>query len=112
MAKEMKEFKITCQGCGNIRFVPYFDFTAQTTAQKSKGFCADILTSLGLGMACLPLGCCTGLASVDGLNARNRTPEQQREKYFELSKVDSCSKCGSLVKKVEVITHNLDEVGK
>lgn len=110
MAKEMKEFKITCQGCETVRFVPYFEFTTKTSSEKTKGLFADILTSLGLGVACLPLGCCTGLASLDGVQARNRTPEQQRDKYFELQKVDVCKKCGSLAKKVEVITHNLDEI--
>ncbi|MFK7048476.1 hypothetical protein FLACOL_01580 [Flavobacterium columnare] len=106
----MKEFKITCQGCNNIRFVPYFEFTEHTSSQKKKGFLTDLFTSIGLGVVCLPLGCCSSLASVDGVNARNRTPEEKREKYFELQKVDVCNKCGSLAKKVEIITHNLDEI--
>lgn len=108
----MKEFKITCHGCGNIRFVPYFEFEKQSSTKKSKGFIADMITSLGLGMACMPIGCCSGLASIDGLNARKRTPEEQREKYFQLSKVDKCNNCGSLASKIDVITHDIDEVGR
>lgn len=110
MAKILKEFKITCQGCQTIRCIPFFEFKESTSSDKSKGFFTDILTSLGLGVACLPLGCCTALGTVDGLKARSRTPEQQREKYFELQKVNVCKKCGSIAKKVEVVTHNIDEL--
>lgn len=108
--KIMQEYKITCQGCNTVRFVPYFEFKQKTSKEKSKGFMADILTNIGISAACLPLGCCTSIASMDGMAARNRTPEEQREKYFELQKVDVCKKCGSLAKKVEVITHNIDEI--
>lgn len=39
MAKAMKEFKITCQGCGNVRFFSYFNFKNQTTTQKYRVLC-------------------------------------------------------------------------
>lgn len=113
MKAEMKEFKVTCQGCGNVRFVPYVDFikAKQEDSGKGKTFLGNILFSLGLGTVCLPLGCCSGLLSVGDVTAKNKTPEQQQEKYFQIYKVNRCNKCGSFHKKVEVINHNLDEIG-
>lgn len=108
MEKVIKEFKVTCKACGNIRFVPYFDFTQQSTPQKAKGCCGDLFTSIGLSLACLPLGCCSTAASLDGIAARNRTPEQQREVYFDLQKVSVCNRCNSIAKEVEVITHKIN----
>lgn len=108
--KILQEYKITCQGCNAVRHVPYYEFKQKTSEEKSKGFMADVLTNIGISVACLPLGCCTSLASMDGVAARNRTPEEQREKYFELQKVAVCGKCGSMAKKVEVITHNINEL--
>lgn len=109
MNKEIREYKITCQGCGDIRFTPYFDFQQSTTAQKSKGCFGGMLASLGLSFACLPLGCCTSLATLDGVKAKNRTPEQKRELYFDMQKVNICKKCKSVAKQVEIITHNVND---
>ena len=82
MAKEMKEFKITCQGCQEIRFIPYFEFKEQTKKEKSKGFFADIITSIGLGTACLPLGCCTALGSADGIKSKKQNPRTAKRKIL------------------------------
>lgn len=109
MEKTIKEFKVTCKACGNTRYVPYFDFTQQSPSQQAKGCCGDFFTSIGLSLACLPLGCCSSAASLGGAEARNRTPEQQKEVYFNLQKVSVCNKCKSSAKHVEIITHIIND---
>ena len=108
--KIMEEYKITCQGCGSVRFTPYFKFTKHTTKQKPRGFLGDLIFSLGLSTACLPLGRCTSIMAFDDIAVRNKSPEEKLEKYFDLQKVNVCGKCKSLAKKVEVITHDLNDV--
>ncbi len=104
--KEMKEYKIVCIACGNIRFVPYFDFENDCLNNKSKTFFGNLLTSCGLSSCCLPLGCILGFNSANEVLI-SKTSEEKLNKYFDLYKVNCCNKCGSGAKNVEVIIHNI-----
>jgi len=103
--KEIREFKIVCSACGEVRHTPYAEFNQNTPNDKAKGCLGDGLFTAATYTACLPLGCCSTLASVDGVVARNRTPDEQRELYFVLQKVTTCKKCGSMAKTIETVTH-------
>lgn len=105
--KEIKEYKIICAGCGNIRFVPYFEFKDDSINERSKTFLEGLLVSCGLSSCCLPLGCISGFDSANDV-LTSKTGTEKLNKYFDLHKVNSCNKCGSAAKNVEVITHNID----
>lgn len=106
----MKEYKITCLGCGKVRHVSYHEFKTHSAPQKAKWLFADLFTTLAVSTACIPMGCCCGAASLDGIVARNRTPDEQRDEYFRLTKVFKCSDCGSQAKTIDVVDHNLNEL--
>lgn len=104
--KEIKEYKITCIACENIRFIPYFEFKDDSLTEKPKTFFENMLVTLGLASCCLPLGCASALISTNEI-LDSKTSEEKLDKYFELHKVNRCNKCGSMAKYIEVIIHKI-----
>ncbi len=108
---EVKEFKCTCLGCGNVTFKPYVDFEAMQKAEASEGIvakgakkAADGAIIGGLSMACLPLGCCAAIDTAQHA-ALKKKPIDERIKHY--CDAFMCKKCKSMAIKIEVITHNV-----
>ena len=57
MSKEIKEFKVICKGCNDVKFYPFVDFGNEqmTKTKKASGCLGDSFTTGATSLACLPL---------------------------------------------------------
>ena len=105
---EIKEFKTTCLGCGNITFRPYLDFDQlRERANKSKAgnVAKETAVLAGATSFCLPLGCCM---ATDSINKRIKPTASKEEQIKTYCEAFICKSCNSTALKTEVVTHNVD----
>ncbi len=88
MSKEVKEFKVTCRSCGDVKCYPFVDFENEIITKKKKacGCLGDSFATTATSLACLPLGCMFA-----GDSIKNRQPPEERKKVYCDAVV--CSKC-------------------
>lgn len=104
---EIKQYRATCQGCGEQTFKPYVDFEASKKARSKKNVnknCVDgiiiSLTTIGCPIA----GCCCATDKMKEM-VKSGAPIKDLEKtYMEAYK---CKECGSRNIKIEVVTDNV-----
>ena len=104
--KLIKQYKVTCLGCGNLSFRPYVDFQElkekkanETVMNKTGKAGRTALVITGTSMACLPLGCCVASDVARQKYIQGLTVEQQIKNYCEAS---YCKKCNSVALSIEV----------
>lgn len=104
--KLVKQYKVTCTGCGNLTFRPYVDFDTlrreeqnETIGKKvDKGIWNTLLIG-GTSMACLPLGCCVATDTAQQKAKRDWPTEKRIKDYCDAF---MCKKCHSTALKIEV----------
>jgi hypothetical protein len=113
--KIIKEFKITCLGCGNVTHRPFVDFAERERIEQSKsglqkgveGTAKGAFTGVaiaGASMACLPLGCCLGVDAAKQSVKKGKPIEWQIRNYCQAF---ICKKCHSTALTIDVIEHNV-----
>ncbi|MCK5168796.1 MAG: hypothetical protein KAQ75_02865 [Bacteroidales bacterium] len=106
MSKEIKEFKVTCKGCNDVKFYSFVDFENEqmTKTKRASGCLGDSFATAATSFACLPLGCLFAGDSIKNQQLRKLPPEERKKVYC---KAIVCAKCYSAALDIETVTHHV-----
>ena len=107
MSKEIKEFKVICKGCNDVKFYPFVDFGNEqmTKTKKASGCLGDSFTTGATSLACLPLGCLFAGDSIKNRELRKLPPDERKKVYCNAV---VCKKCNSTAFEIETIVHHVE----